>query len=106
MNTQSKHICDMNNFENNLRNKGKHLDGVVFSDLSDIEQSTDMTNEDEDDDNFNGEQRTDEDASTVTNNTNRERRRFRNEDQSFWELYNNVVSRIQAALVSIMKNIT
>ncbi len=97
MNTQSKHICNMNNFENNLRNKEKHLDGVVFSDLSDIGQSTDMTNED--DDHFDGEQsqQTDENASTVTNNTNRtlesERRRFRNEERSFWESYN-VASRI------------
>ena len=109
MNTQSKHICDMNNFENNLRNKEKHLDGIVFSDLSDIEQSTDMTNED--DDNFNGEQQTDEDASTVTNNMNRtlesERRRFRNEDQSFWELYNNAASHVyRRHWYKIMKNIT
>lgn len=47
------------------------MDRVIFSDLSDIGQSTDMANED--DDHFNGEQsqQTDKDASMVTNNTNR-----------------------------------
>ena len=72
------------------------MDGVLLSDISDIGQNTDKTNADELEEDF------DASNSMVTSNTNctleNERRRFRKEDEYFWELYSNIASQIQSAV--------
>ena len=45
MKFQSKHVGDMAHIINSLHSREKHLDGVLLSDISDIGQNTDKTNE-------------------------------------------------------------
>ena len=103
MKSQSKHVSNMANFTSSLHSTEKHLDGVLLSDITDIAQSTNLTNEDYFEHDFDSEP-DGEDTSVEARNTmctlENERRRFRNEDESFWQLYNDFSSRVQIAVAS------
>lgn len=103
MKSQSKHISNMANFTSSLHSTEKHLDGVLLSDITDIPQSTNLTNKDYFEHDFDSEP-DGEDTSVEARNTmctlENERRRFRNEDESFWQLYNDFSSRVQIAVAS------
>ena len=103
MKSQSKHVSNMANFTNSLHSTEKHLDGVLLGDITDFPQGANLTDEDDFEDDFDLE-RDGEDTTVEATNTmctlENERRRFRNEDESFWQLYNDFSSRVQIAVAS------
>lgn len=94
--SQSKHLSNMANFEDDLVNRELHLDGMTLNDVSN-KQVSDVNEGDDVDRTTSSEYHLNTNMSCTLES---ERRRFRNEDEIFWQSYNHLASRIQTVVTS------
>ena len=85
INSQMKHFSDMANFEHDLHNKETHLDGLTLNDLLDKESDNDDYDESDGNDH-----RTITKFKDSSSRPNATCTRFREEDEEFWQVYNNI----------------
>ena len=98
MKSHSKHLDDMTNLEETLLNKEMHLDGMT---LNDILNSNKQMNYLEETDCLGAIGNINDPSSANFNCTlESERRRFKNEDDEFWQAYNRIASCVLAVATS------
>ena len=98
INSQVKHFSDMAKFVQDLQNKETHLEGTTINDLLDEESLNDES--DGTDNRTSTESMHSPVTSSATSTLENERRRFRSEDEEFWQVYSSISSRVNNAILS------
>ena len=98
INSLAKHFSDMAKFVQDLQNKEMHLEGTTINDLLDEESLNDES--DGTDNRTSTESMHGPVISSATSTLENERRRFRSEDEEFWQVYSSISSRVNNAILS------